>query len=89
MELQLYFTSWHNLCKIQKVLPPNIQTDAVDGSRLDWTALPAVYGLFLQLNISFNESWNQKSLTFQAKADTLSFIHTNSCTFSYNYVSVF
>jgi hypothetical protein len=51
-----------------------MQTDAVDGSRLKWTALPAVYGPFLQLNISFNESWNQKLLTSQAKADTIKII---------------
>jgi hypothetical protein len=56
MELQFYFKSLHNFCKIQKVFPSNMQTDAVDGSRLKWTALPAVYSPFLQLNISFNES---------------------------------
>jgi len=64
MELQLYFTSWRNFCKIQNTLPPNMRKDAVDGSRLNWAALPSVYGSVLQLNISFNESWNQERLIF-------------------------
>ena len=51
MELQLYFKSWHNFCKIQKALPPNMRTDAVDSSCLNWTALPSVCGSVLQLNI--------------------------------------
>jgi len=56
MELHLNFKSWHNFCKIQKALPPNMRTDAVDGSRLNWAALPAVCVSILQLNISFIES---------------------------------
>jgi hypothetical protein len=56
MELQLYFKTWHNFCKIQKALSPNVRTDTVDGSSLNWTALPAVTVPFLQVNISFHES---------------------------------
>ena len=54
--IRLYFKSLQNFCKIQEALPPNMRTDAVDGSRLNWSAVPSVYGSVLQLNISFNES---------------------------------
>jgi len=56
MKLQLYFKSWHNFCKIQKAFPLIMRTNVLDVSRLNWTALRAVCGTFLQLNISFNES---------------------------------
>jgi hypothetical protein len=65
MELQLYFKSWHNFCKIQKALCPDMPTHTVDGSRLNWTALPA--DPFLQLNISFNEFLNLKVSSFKQK----------------------
>lgn len=64
---RLYFKSCLNYSKIQKALPPNIRTDAFDGCRLNWTALPALYGPFLQLNISCDESWNQNVSSFKQK----------------------
>jgi len=39
--------------------------------------------------IEFSRQSFRKLFRFQTSWKLLSFIHTNSCTFSYNYVSVF